>query len=136
MFLLANHGKLISPLPYLSDLMADDSFLFPSIHTTFKGKWFHEVEGRKKNFIAELSAVPLNAFNNYFVQLLEKVKSMLLSRGSLCLTIIFPSTKWSELVYSGILGILRQMSITPFQRHFCLTNYLQVEKHCTLLGMP
>jgi len=67
MFLLANYGKLISPLPYLSNLMADNSFLFPYIHTTFKGKRFHEVEGIKKNFIAELSAVPLNAFNDYFV---------------------------------------------------------------------
>jgi len=30
------YGKLISPLPYLSNLMADDSFLFPI--TTFEGK--------------------------------------------------------------------------------------------------
>jgi hypothetical protein len=94
------------------------------------------LKASRRTFTAELSAVSFNAFNDYFVQLLENVKSVLLSRGSWCLTIIFPTTKGSEPVFSGILGILKQLSIAQFHRHFCLTNYLQAEKHCTLLGIP
>lgn len=59
-----------------------DLFVFPNIETTLKEKLFQDIEGMKKNFTAELSADPLNAFNDYFMQLLEDVKRGLQSRGS------------------------------------------------------
>jgi hypothetical protein len=81
MFLLANRGMLISHPPYLPDLMPVDFFIFPNIETTLKGKLFQDIEGIKKNFNAELSAVPLNAFNDYFVQLLKRCKKCVAVKG-------------------------------------------------------
>jgi histone-lysine N-methyltransferase SETMAR len=69
---LAKHGVVeISHPPYSPDLAAADFFLFPMVKTALKGKGFQDVEDIKKNMMAKLNAVPLEAFADCFKKLLN-----------------------------------------------------------------
>jgi histone-lysine N-methyltransferase SETMAR len=60
---LAKHDVVeISHPPYSPDLAPADFFLFPSVKTALQWKRFQDVEDIKKNVMAELNTVPLEAF--------------------------------------------------------------------------
>jgi hypothetical protein len=61
----------ISHPPYSHDLAPADLSLFPTVKTALKGKKFHDVGDIKKNVMAELNAVPLEAFADCFQKLFE-----------------------------------------------------------------
>jgi hypothetical protein len=72
---LAKHGVVEIIHPYHSpDVTASDFFLFPKVKTALKGKRFIDVEDIKKNVMAELNTVPLEAFDNCFQELLKQCK--------------------------------------------------------------
>jgi hypothetical protein len=64
----------ISHLPYTPDLVSAGLFLLPKVKTDLKGRRIEDIQHINKNVTAELKAVPLGAFNDCFVQLLEICK--------------------------------------------------------------
>jgi len=49
-------------------------FILPEIKTILKGRRFHNINDIKMNVTANLNAVPLNTFDDSFVQFSEAVK--------------------------------------------------------------
>jgi hypothetical protein len=47
------------------------------VKTAFKGRQFQDTEDIKGNIIAKFKAVPLDAFNDCFIELQKSVASML-----------------------------------------------------------
>jgi histone-lysine N-methyltransferase SETMAR len=69
---LAKHSVVeIRHPPYSPDLTPADFFLFPTVKTALEGKRFQDVEDIKKNLMAELNAVPLEALADCFQALLN-----------------------------------------------------------------
>jgi hypothetical protein len=46
-------------------------FVFPKVKTALEGNWFQDAEDIKKNVMANLSTVPLEAFADCFQKLLK-----------------------------------------------------------------
>jgi hypothetical protein len=59
------HMVDISHTSYSPNLTPSHFFLLPKVKTVIKGR-FQKIAGVRKNIMAELNAVPLDAFNDFF----------------------------------------------------------------------
>ena len=79
-FLVHHDTVEISHPPYYPPpLTLANLLLFPAVKTAFKGRQFQDTEDIKGNIIAKFKAVPLDAFNDCFIELQKSVASMLQS---------------------------------------------------------
>jgi transposase len=58
--------------PYSPDLAPADFFLFPTLKSTLKGRWFESTEDREENLLTELRAIKKKIIPGLFPKLEKK----------------------------------------------------------------